>query len=220
MEINEIRERLRAYAQAVPDGSDAKFGATRLESEISLVQLFKSAGRYREAKYTANFVRDHMRDLDDGKEAPSIAFLLESVGAYIDAVISLPDTESTEDRSAAIVWRRDVPSGPELYPAGSMVRVASKDVLEEFKRTWKFHHPLREAQLKYSGLVAKVRGVGYYHGGDALYTLDRTSDFVWHEQCLGPVDATRTERGTVGGRRASMRRIKRSCFLRLVIRTN
>jgi hypothetical protein len=69
------------------------------------------------------------------------------------------------------------------FVAGSEVRVAARDVLEEFLREWKYHHPLAPEQLEFAGRIATVRSVGFYHGGDALYELIGVPG-MWHEQCL------------------------------------
>lgn len=71
----------------------------------------------------------------------------------------------------------------EKFPVGSTVRVVALALLQEFKRTWEFHNPLRAEQLAYAGLVAQVAKVGFYHGGDVLYELAGIPG-IWHEQCL------------------------------------
>jgi len=73
----------------------------------------------------------------------------------------------------------------EEFPVGSMVRIADAQWLQEFQRTWKYHHKLDPEQLNYAGQVGKVEKVGFYHGGDVLYEL-RSVPGTWHEQCLGP----------------------------------
>jgi len=73
----------------------------------------------------------------------------------------------------------------ELFPAGTRVRIAQRQLLEEFKRTWKYHHKLRNEQLDWAGQMAIVKGVAFYHGGDPIYTLSGVPG-LWHEQCLGP----------------------------------
>ena len=55
--------------------------------------------------------------------------------------------------------------------------------LEEFRKTWKWHHPLQEEQLRYSGATSVVQDVGFYHGGDELYELEGIPG-IWHEACL------------------------------------
>jgi hypothetical protein len=72
------------------------------------------------------------------------------------------------------------------FPEGSMVRIASREVLEHFIKTWTLHNKLQPDQLAYAGEIAKVESVGFYHGGDELYKL-RDIPGVWHEQCLEPV---------------------------------
>ena len=69
------------------------------------------------------------------------------------------------------------------FDVGSKVRVAKAEVLEEFRRRWKYHNPLETQQLQFAGKGAVVEGVGFYHGGDCLYVL-RGFPGVWHEVCL------------------------------------
>ena len=71
----------------------------------------------------------------------------------------------------------------EEFPIGRLVRVVPRERLEDFKRTWRFHHPLAPDQLSFGGRDAKVREVTYYDGGDALYVLEGLPG-IWHEQCL------------------------------------
>jgi hypothetical protein len=78
----------------------------------------------------------------------------------------------------------------ESFPAGTRVRIAEREVLDEFLETWKFHNPLKSEQLAFAGKVAEVENVGFYHGGDALYVLKGVLG-VWHERCLRPEDESR-----------------------------
>jgi hypothetical protein len=75
----------------------------------------------------------------------------------------------------------------ELYKAsfaqGSKVRVAAPAVLENFRKTWKYHHPLQPEQLQFAGAEAVVKSVGFYHGGDPLYELEDIPG-IWNEPCL------------------------------------
>lgn len=71
----------------------------------------------------------------------------------------------------------------EEFPVGTRVRVANRAALEEFMRTWKYHHKLEAEQLEHAGVVAAVKWLGFYHGGDELYALDGVPG-IWHEQCL------------------------------------
>ena len=81
-----------------------------------------------------------------------------------------------------------MPAYKELYPVGSEVRVLPREKLEDFRRTWQFHDPLQEGQLPYAGAVSRVASVGFYHGGDVLYTLEKIPG-IWHEICLGSASA-------------------------------
>jgi hypothetical protein len=76
-----------------------------------------------------------------------------------------------------------VASYQEKFPVGSSVRIADRDALEHFRATWRYHNPLAAEQLSFAGREAAIAAVGFYHGGDVLYTLQGVPG-VWHEQCL------------------------------------
>jgi len=86
-----------------------------------------------------------------------------------------------------------VPMYKENFPVGSKVRIADAPRLQEFKRTWKYHHKLDSEQLKYAGDIVEVEKVGFYHGGDVLYEL-RGVPGIWHEQCLDPTAPAASDR--------------------------
>lgn len=71
----------------------------------------------------------------------------------------------------------------EDFPKGSKIRIADRSALERFRAEWKFHHPLSIEQLDFASRETKVAAVGYYHGGDVLYTLESIPG-LWHETCL------------------------------------
>ena len=71
----------------------------------------------------------------------------------------------------------------ELYPVGARVRIAEREVLDDFRRTWKHHHPIQDEQLLCAGQQAKVEEVCFYHGGDVIYLLENKPG-LWHECCL------------------------------------
>jgi hypothetical protein len=71
----------------------------------------------------------------------------------------------------------------ERFPAGTKTRIADRAILEEFMANWKYHNKLQPEQLEYGGRVTTVAGVGFYHGGDAVYKLDGIPD-SWLDQCL------------------------------------
>jgi hypothetical protein len=72
------------------------------------------------------------------------------------------------------------------FPTGTVVRIADRPQLEEFMRSWRFHHPLSEDQLGHAGKEARVVGVAFYHGGDELYEVEGAPG-IWHEACLTPL---------------------------------
>lgn len=73
-----------------------------------------------------------------------------------------------------------------VFEVGQKVRIANRDFLECFQKTWKYHNPLTSEQIDYHDKIAVVESVGFYHGGDVLYRLvDITG--IWHEQCLRKV---------------------------------
>lgn len=80
------------------------------------------------------------------------------------------------------------------FPIGSRVRIAARDELEEFCRTWKYHHPLAPEQIPHGGRVAVVLDVSFYHGGDELYVLEDVPG-IWHERCLRNVDVDADVKG-------------------------
>lgn len=69
------------------------------------------------------------------------------------------------------------------YLSGSLVKIAKREVLEDFMRTWKYHHKLRPEQLEFADKIGKVEFYGFYHGGDELYKVEGVPG-IWHEQCL------------------------------------
>ena len=73
------------------------------------------------------------------------------------------------------------------YAEGSLVRIADRPSLEQFKRDWRWHNPLQTEQLEFGGRLAKVKSIGFYHGGDELYELEGIPG-VWHEGCLRGVE--------------------------------
>ena len=80
----------------------------------------------------------------------------------------------------------------EKFPVGTTVRIAGLPELERFRSEWRFHHPLEANQLGFAGRSTAVATVGFYHGGDVLYTLDGIPG-IWHECCVHAADdSTRT----------------------------
>jgi hypothetical protein len=71
----------------------------------------------------------------------------------------------------------------EKYVKGSSVKIVSRQELESFRDTWGLHHKLEDEQLSYADHIARVRSVGFYHGGDVLYELEAIPG-IWHECCL------------------------------------
>jgi hypothetical protein len=71
----------------------------------------------------------------------------------------------------------------ERFPVGSKVRIKNGQYLEEFLRSWKYHHPISVEQVACSGQLDCVTSVGFYHGGDVLYNLEKAPG-IWHEQLL------------------------------------
>jgi hypothetical protein len=75
------------------------------------------------------------------------------------------------------------------FPVGTVVQIANQKCLQEFRRTWQFHHPLFAEQLEHAGRKVRVISVGYYHGGDELYELAGVSG-LWHEACVSAISPT------------------------------
>ena len=71
----------------------------------------------------------------------------------------------------------------EQFPVGTRVQIVGRQQLEEFRRSWRHHHPLTLEQLAFPGRPAVVRNVAFYHGGDVLYELEGIPA-MWHAPCL------------------------------------
>jgi hypothetical protein len=80
------------------------------------------------------------------------------------------------------------PYDPRKFKEGATVRIAARAQLEEFMRTWQYHHKLQPEQLEFADRVATVKSTGIYHGGDVIYQLEGVPG-IWHEQLLAPKDA-------------------------------
>jgi hypothetical protein len=50
----------------------------------------------------------------------------------------------------------------ERFSKGSRVRVAARETLSLFQRTWQWHHPLTDQMLASAGREAVVESVGFY----------------------------------------------------------
>jgi hypothetical protein len=70
-----------------------------------------------------------------------------------------------------------------VFPCGTQVKIAGRETLENFFRSWRYHNPLKQEQLELAGKNATVKEVGFYHGGDSLYVLNEVPG-TWHEECL------------------------------------
>jgi hypothetical protein len=81
------------------------------------------------------------------------------------------------------------------HAVGSAVRIAARNVLDNFAKTWRLHNPLTTEQLAFAGHASTIKSVGYYHGGDALYVLSDVPG-VWHDQCLDPTATHSKTSGT------------------------
>jgi hypothetical protein len=77
----------------------------------------------------------------------------------------------------------------EQFRKGTRVRIANRQVLENFQQTWKFHNPLADEQLQFADQPLTIASVGFYHGRDVLYQLVEVPG-VWHECCIEAVDPT------------------------------
>ena len=69
------------------------------------------------------------------------------------------------------------------FPMGTRVRIGDRSTLEEFLRTWQYHHKLESDQLDFAGRVTSVEDIFMYHGGDIIYKLQNAPG-LWHQQLL------------------------------------
>jgi len=72
------------------------------------------------------------------------------------------------------------------FEIGQQVRIADRRFLESFLEAGQYHNELEPEQLEYSGHMAKVANVTFFHGGDEIYALEGIPG-VWHEECLTAV---------------------------------
>jgi hypothetical protein len=72
---------------------------------------------------------------------------------------------------------------PAKFKQSTKVRIEDRSALENFRATWKLHHPLQIEQLEYAGHVAEIDKSYMHHGGDVLYELKNVPG-LWHERCL------------------------------------
>ncbi|HMP65554.1 MAG TPA: hypothetical protein PKD11_08200 [Pyrinomonadaceae bacterium] len=75
----------------------------------------------------------------------------------------------------------------ENFQKGSCARIVGRAKLEDFKTSWRYHHPLQDEQMSFADNRAEIVWVGFYHGGDVLYELAGVPG-IWHEVCLEPCD--------------------------------
>lgn len=80
----------------------------------------------------------------------------------------------------------------EAFPVGTAVRIAGRSSLEAFMASWRYHHKLQPEQLAYADQLATVKEVGFYHGGDPVYTLAGIPG-LWLEQCLQPAESRQVD---------------------------
>jgi len=76
-----------------------------------------------------------------------------------------------------------MPDYHSAFDGGENVNIADVDTLREFRRSWKWHHPLSDEQLAHAGQHDWIKIVSYYHGGTPLYEFASIPGF-WHESCL------------------------------------
>ena len=82
----------------------------------------------------------------------------------------------------------------EKFPKGTNVKIASRMTLEDFLRTWRYHHKLETQQLAYADKIAEVESVGFYHGGDVIYKLKDVPG-IWHQHLLSPATNSNSTKG-------------------------
>jgi hypothetical protein len=70
---------------------------------------------------------------------------------------------------------------------GDRVKIARRDVLTEFRNTWRHQHPPDLDQIVFAGEDATVKSFGSFNGREVLYELDGIPG-LWHERCLVPAD--------------------------------
>lgn len=180
MDIGSIIDDLKRISRETdPEGL-----AEKLIALFEAAASFKSAGMYREAAYTAGFGLEPAHELlsRDPCLTP-----VENARRALEEFLTLPQISPSIDLDRVPLQ----PASPEepgpyraQFPAGTRVRIADEAALRQFQRGWHLHHPLSDEQLQFAGRTTVVSKVGYFHGGDALYSLVDTGNYLWHEACL------------------------------------
>ena len=78
--------------------------------------------------------------------------------------------------------------GNPKFPQGTRVKVVDRKRLIDFSATWNKHHPLQSEQLEYADRVAIVKSIGWYFGGDPVYSLEGLPG-SWLDPCLESADS-------------------------------
>ncbi len=76
-----------------------------------------------------------------------------------------------------------MPDYHSTFKRGEKVRIKDSQYLEEFQKTWGYHHNISDDQIKQGGKPDTVNSIEYYHGGEVLIGLENVPG-VWHEELL------------------------------------
>jgi hypothetical protein len=190
-----VEEAQSIFNASLPQVSDPtlRFQIERVVGELEVAAVFKAAGTYANAKHLARYIKLRVAELRDSayQDMELLRPALKLTEEFADAILSLPDTVATVAQSSYPVNSKKQAlntSGPYVarYPVGSLVTVVPLPDLTKFMETWTFHHKPVPEQLRFAGMTLRVKSVGFYHGGDPVYSLEHADSFLWLEPCLRP----------------------------------
>lgn len=190
-QIADAAAKLRAVLPSIaPD--DLRYELLGAVNEAELAARYKRGGLYEPAVLKARNLLERlgaMAALLD-HETPGFRALCNA----LEDVTKLPPISQWQPPAvdpSAIGDETDRGYHSEKFRVGEQVTIAPKAILTLFLPPRRIHHPLDPEQLRLAGITSTVQRLAYYFGGDVLYWLTDTEDFVWHEECLqAPVNLT------------------------------
>jgi hypothetical protein len=150
------------------------FEFKQLVANFDLIERHKAESRSSDLKQLASALIKRAHNLSMEPRLPDeVRNALITFATFGIEMSTLPD-------------KHDWEPGPyrERFPVGTRVQIVQYDALKLFMNTYHLHHALVAEQLRYAGLLTDVTAVGFYHGGEPVYTLDHAGDFGWLEACL------------------------------------
>jgi|SRR5579883_1340857 len=183
-QIADAAAKLRAVLPSIaPD--DLRYDLLRAVNEAELAARYKRDGLYEPAVLSARDLLERLGVMAERLENDTPGF--HALCNALEGMTKLPPISKWQPPEVdpnAIGDEMDRGYHFEKFRVGEQVTIAPKEILMLFLPPRRIHHPLEPEQLRLAGLTTTVHSLGFYFGGDVLYRLTDTEDFVWHEECL------------------------------------